>query len=87
MEKLRECIYFDLKSILPITPFSVISRFVEIATANPQYPGLWLVAQSNVAVKNIAEKLASIGYMNWKLLVSRDFIFDWYILSFYFKLG
>ncbi|KAJ3863515.1 P-loop containing nucleoside triphosphate hydrolase protein, partial [Lentinula novae-zelandiae] len=57
---------------------SVISRFVEIATANPQYPGLWLVAQSNVAVKNIAEKLASIGYMNWKLLVSRDFIFDWH---------
>ncbi|KAF8825249.1 hypothetical protein HHX47_DHR7000297 [Lentinula edodes] len=57
---------------------SVISRFVEIATASPQYPGLWLIAQSNVAVKNIAEKLASIGYMNWKLLVSRDFIFDWH---------
>ncbi|KAJ3811502.1 P-loop containing nucleoside triphosphate hydrolase protein, partial [Lentinula aff. lateritia] len=57
---------------------SVISRFVEIATASAQYPGLWLVAQSNVAVKNIAEKLASIGYMNWKLLVSKDFIFDWH---------
>ncbi|KAH9917839.1 P-loop containing nucleoside triphosphate hydrolase protein [Fomitopsis serialis] len=32
---------------------------------------IWLLAQSNVAVKNIAEKLADI-------LVSRDFHFDWH---------
>ncbi|KAJ3739173.1 P-loop containing nucleoside triphosphate hydrolase protein [Lentinula detonsa] len=57
---------------------SVISRFVEIATASPHYPGIWLVAQSNIAVKNIAEKLASAGYMDWKLLVSKDFIFEWH---------
>lgn len=40
---------------------------------------LWLVAQSNVAVKNIAEKLASVDYFNFKLLVSKDFHFDWYV--------
>lgn len=38
---------------------------------------MWLVAQSNVAVKNIAEKLASIDFFDFKLLVSKDFHFDW----------
>jgi AAA domain len=38
---------------------------------------LWLIAQSNVAVKNIAEKLADIDFLDFKLLVSRDFHFDW----------
>ncbi len=38
---------------------------------------LWLVAQSNVAVKNIAEKLASIGFLGFKILVSKDFHYDW----------
>ncbi|KAJ7158637.1 AAA domain-containing protein [Mycena filopes] len=32
---------------------------------------VWLVAQSNVAVKNIAEKLASVGFWDFKLLVSK----------------
>jgi Cdc6-like AAA superfamily ATPase len=39
--------------------------------------GLWLIAHSNVAVKNIGEKLASIGFFDWKLLVSTNFHFDW----------
>ncbi|KAK0469716.1 uncharacterized protein EV420DRAFT_58543 [Desarmillaria tabescens] len=39
---------------------------------------LWLVAHSNVAVKNIAEKLASIGFLGFKILVSKDFHFDWH---------
>lgn len=39
--------------------------------------GIWLVAQSNVAVKNIAEKLASLDFLDFKLLVSKDFHFDW----------
>lgn len=38
---------------------------------------LWLVAQSNVAVKNIAEKLAAVDFLDFKLLVSKDFHFDW----------
>jgi hypothetical protein len=44
---------------------------------NAGLKGIWLVAQSNVAVKNIAEKLAANGFMDWKLLVSQDFHFDW----------
>jgi regulator of nonsense transcripts 1 len=43
--------------------------------------GLWLVAQSNVAVKNIAEKLADVEFFDFKLLVSKDFHFDWYRYS------
>lgn len=55
---------------------SVIASFVQIATQTG-YDGIWLVAQSNVAVKNIAEKLLGVGFMDWKLLVSRDFHFEW----------
>ncbi|KAF7374795.1 Regulator of nonsense transcripts 1 [Mycena sanguinolenta] len=39
---------------------------------------LWLVAQSNVAVKNIAEKLASVDFLDFKLIVSKEFHFDWH---------
>ncbi|KAK6997400.1 regulator of nonsense transcripts 1 [Favolaschia claudopus] len=39
---------------------------------------IWLVAQSNVAVKNIAEKLASVNFLKFKLIVSRDFHYDWH---------
>ncbi|EIN09738.1 hypothetical protein PUNSTDRAFT_44029 [Punctularia strigosozonata HHB-11173 SS5] len=39
---------------------------------------VWLVAQSNVAVKNIAEKLADCGFEDFKLIVSKDFHFDWH---------
>ncbi|KAJ3521700.1 hypothetical protein NM688_g8981 [Phlebia brevispora] len=39
---------------------------------------VWLIAQSNVAVKNIAEKLASTDFWDFKLLVSKDFHFDWH---------
>ncbi|KAJ6531913.1 P-loop containing nucleoside triphosphate hydrolase protein [Mycena capillaripes] len=39
---------------------------------------MWLVAQSNVAVKNIAEKLASVDFLDFKLVVSRDFHYDWH---------
>lgn len=37
------------------------------------------MAQSNVAVKNIAEKLMDIGFEDWRLLVSADFHFDWFV--------
>lgn len=39
--------------------------------------GIWLLAQSNVAVKNIAEKLASVEFLDFKILVSKDFHFQW----------
>ncbi|KAF8843772.1 P-loop containing nucleoside triphosphate hydrolase protein [Paxillus ammoniavirescens] len=39
---------------------------------------IWIAAQSNVAVKNIAEKLIKEGFDKFKLLVSKDFHFDWH---------
>jgi AAA domain len=39
--------------------------------------GIWLVAQSNVAVKAIAEKLAKLGFLSFKLLISRSFYYQW----------
>ncbi|KAF5382186.1 hypothetical protein D9615_004444 [Tricholomella constricta] len=56
---------------------SVIASFVQFAIQTG-YDGIWLVAQSNVAVKNIAEKLMTVGFLDWKLLVSKDFIFEWH---------
>ncbi|KAK7033215.1 regulator of nonsense transcripts 1 [Favolaschia claudopus] len=38
---------------------------------------VWVVAQSNVAVKNIAEKLADAD-CDFTLLVSKDFHYDWH---------
>lgn len=32
---------------------------------------MWLVAQSNVAVKNIAEKLAAVDFLDFKIIVSK----------------
>jgi superfamily II DNA or RNA helicase len=55
---------------------TVIASFVETAIAGG-LSGIWLVAQSNVAVKNIAEKLADFGLTTWKFLVSRDFFEGW----------
>ncbi|KAH9917836.1 P-loop containing nucleoside triphosphate hydrolase protein [Fomitopsis serialis] len=56
---------------------SVIAAFVCSAIAGGRR-GIWLVAQTNVAVKNIAEKLAKIGFLDWKLLVSADFHLGWH---------
>ncbi|KAI0775212.1 P-loop containing nucleoside triphosphate hydrolase protein [Trametes elegans] len=56
---------------------TVIAAFVVSAVAAGTR-GIWLVAQSNIAVKNIAEKLADVGFNNWRLLVSKDFHLDWH---------
>ena len=55
---------------------SVIAAYVQRALRFDKR-GIWLVAQSNVAVKNIAEKLMSVNFENWKLLVSSDFHHGW----------
>lgn len=55
---------------------SVIASFVQYSVQLGR-GGIWLVAQSNVAVKNIAEKLISRGFRDWKLLVSKDFHHEW----------
>lgn len=54
-----------------------IAAFVQLLTGKFPREGCYLVAQSNVAVKNIAEKLAQIGFKKWRLIVSHEFHFDW----------
>ena len=39
--------------------------------------GIWVAAQSNVAVKNIAEKFIKEGFEGFRILVTWDFHFDW----------
>ncbi|KAI0078805.1 hypothetical protein K474DRAFT_811260 [Panus rudis PR-1116 ss-1] len=56
---------------------TVIATYVVSATRADR-GGIWLVAQSNVAVKNIAEKLIKINFYKWKLLVSKDFHLGWH---------
>lgn len=56
---------------------AVIAAFTASSIAAGR-SGIWLIAQSNVAVKNIAEKLAKIKFEPWRLLVSQDFHFDWF---------
>jgi superfamily II DNA or RNA helicase len=56
---------------------TVIAASVLSMMAVPNGHTMWLIAHSNVAVKNIAEKLADVGFLDFKLLVSRDFHFDW----------
>jgi regulator of nonsense transcripts 1 len=56
---------------------TVIASFVQTAL-DGGLSGIWLIAQSNVAVKNIAEKLADFGLTKWKLLVSKEFFEYWH---------
>jgi hypothetical protein len=42
-------------------------------------PAVWIVAQSNIAVKNVAEKLVKVGIHQFKLIVSREFHFEWQV--------
>jgi regulator of nonsense transcripts 1 len=59
---------------------TVIASFVQTAL-DGGLSGIWLIAQSNVAVKNIAEKLDDVGLTKWKLLVSKEFFEYWSVLS------
>ncbi|KZS94269.1 hypothetical protein SISNIDRAFT_63688 [Sistotremastrum niveocremeum HHB9708] len=54
---------------------SVIARFVQMSVDLGRT--VWVTAQSNVAVKNIADRLARDGFWDWRLLVSKDFHNDW----------
>ena len=63
---------------------SVIAAFVQYAIEEG-VDGIWLVAHSNVAVKNIAEKLMDVGFFDWKLLVSKDFHFQWCVYYAFFN--
>lgn len=41
---------------------------------------IWVAAQSNVAVKNIAEKFIKEDFRGFRLLVSKDFHHDWWVI-------
>ncbi|PFH52931.1 hypothetical protein AMATHDRAFT_138703 [Amanita thiersii Skay4041] len=56
---------------------SVIASYVQFSISSGR-TGIWLVAQSNVAVKNIAEKLIKVGFFNWRLLVSQEYYDGWH---------
>ncbi|KAJ7104042.1 P-loop containing nucleoside triphosphate hydrolase protein [Mycena belliarum] len=80
-----------VEAILSPTPLNVIhgppgtgkttviaAAVTSVAASSARDRTMWLVAQSNVAVKNIAEKLASVDFLDFKLLVSKDFHYDWH---------
>ena len=56
---------------------TVIAAAVQSMAREHRSNTVWVIAQSNVAVKNVAEKLADSGFLDFKLLVSKDFHFDW----------
>ena len=66
----------------------IAAAVTSVMSAPNRSSTLWLVAQSNVAVKNVAEKLGDVGFFDFKLLVSKDFHFDWldYLLSYVYYL-
>jgi len=55
----------------------VIAAAVHSKIAENSSNTVWIAAHSNVAVKNVAEKLVDSGFVDFRLLVSRDFHFDW----------
>jgi len=57
----------------------VIAAIVDTLIQQTEGETIWLVAQSNIAVKNIAEKLFSCKFRNFRLLVSGEFINDWWV--------
>lgn len=56
---------------------TVIAESVQRIRSGDPSRSIYLIAQSNVAVKNIAEKLADVGFFDFRLLVSHEFHFDW----------
>jgi regulator of nonsense transcripts 1 len=55
---------------------TVIATYV-LSAINAGQRGIWLMAQSNPAVKNIAEKLANLDFLSFKVLVSQSFYNEW----------
>ncbi|KAJ7274279.1 P-loop containing nucleoside triphosphate hydrolase protein [Mycena haematopus] len=60
------------------TVIAAVVASISSSGIRAQDKSIWLIAQSNVAVKNIAEKLASVDFLDFKLIVSKEFHFDWH---------
>ena len=58
---------------------TVIAACVQSITSVSRTRTVWLVAQSNVAVKNMAEKLADVNFWDFRILVSKDFHYEWFV--------
>ena len=55
----------------------MIAAAVQSKIAEHPSNTVWVIAQSNVAVKNVAEKLVDCEFFDFRLLVSKDFHFEW----------
>lgn len=55
---------------------TVIASYV-LAAIRARKRGLWLVAKTNMALKNLGEKLLDFGLSHWKLLVSKGYHDIW----------
>lgn len=58
---------------------TVIAAAVSSIMSASKDHSIWLVAHSNVAVKNVAEKLVADGFVDFKILISKEFHFDWFV--------
>lgn len=58
---------------------TVIAAIIDTLIKQTEGETIWVIAQSNVAVKNIAEKLDSCKFKDFRLLVSGEFINDWQV--------
>ena len=57
----------------------MIAAIVDTIIEETMGETIWVIAQSNIAVKNIAEKLYSCHFKDFRLLVSGEFIIDWWV--------
>ena len=57
---------------------TVIAAYITEALLQPDKICL-IISQSNVAIKNVAEKLYYSGISDWKLIVSSEFLTGWYV--------
>lgn len=64
------------------TLISSVVRWMSGPGSHGSAGGIYIVAQSNVAVKNVAEKLAKDGFLDFKLIVSEEFYYDWCVSFF-----
>ncbi|KND00184.1 uncharacterized protein SPPG_04525 [Spizellomyces punctatus DAOM BR117] len=68
------------KTTVISTTASILSKiFTRLPNEQkPQFPVLLVVANSNIAVKNVAEKLHRTGHTQFLTVVSEDFYFEWH---------
>ena len=56
---------------------TVIAASTQSIVQSDRNATVYLIAHSNVAVKNIAEKLVTSDFLDFRIIVSKEFHFDW----------